>query len=144
MKKIILASLVLFTTTSISFAGSIYSMNKMQAKNTLNDKTITTISAITLDGKVIADSFTGYFSNDGKVMGKLANKADGSPQTDNGMWKVNNKGMVCITWEHWNNAKEKCVNFYKLSNAILITNGDKGFESLILNDQIQTGNQLSQ
>jgi len=118
-------------------------MNKSQAMKELSDKTITTISAVTLNGKVISDSFTGYFSKDGKMNGKLATKPADGPQVDQGTWMVKSNGTVCITWEHWNNAKARCVDFYKLSNAFLITNADHGFESLVLDSGIQSGNQMS-
>lgn len=45
--------------------------------------------------------------------------------------------------DHWNKAKEKCMNFYKLSNAVLIMNADQGFESLVLGDEIKSGNQVA-
>ncbi len=139
MKKLIFA-FGLLSLSAYSYAAALSPMNKSQTQNALSDKTITTISAVTLDGKIISDSFTGYFGKDGKVAGKLANKPEDGPQTDAGTWKVKPNGMVCVTWEKWNDAKEKCVSFYKLSNSILLVNNNKGFESLILDDQIKTGN----
>lgn len=141
MKKLLVLSIALLSTSSISFAAPSL-MNKLAAMNELSDKTITTISAATLDGKVISDSFTGYFGKDGKMNGKFATKPANGPQTDQGTWKVKADGKVCITWEHWNEGKEKCVNFYKLSNALLIVNMSNGFESLVLNDDMKTGNQM--
>ncbi|MDX1901491.1 MAG: hypothetical protein SFW66_05745 [Gammaproteobacteria bacterium] len=144
MKKLLVIFAVLASVSSVSFAAAgLVSMNKAQAIKELSDKTITTISAVTLNGKVISDSFTGYFSKDGKTNGKLATKPADGPQVDQGKWMVKSNGMVCITWDHWNNAKEKCVNFYKLNNALLITNAGHGFESLVLDDEIQSGNQMS-
>jgi hypothetical protein len=144
MKKLLVVFAVLASVSSVSFAApNLVSMTKPQAMKELSDKTITTISAVTLDGKVISDSFTGYFSKDGKMSGKMATKPADGPQADQGTWMVKANGMVCITWEHWNNAKEKCVDFFKLNNALLITNADHGFESLVLDSGIQSGNQMS-
>ncbi|HSW69739.1 MAG TPA: hypothetical protein VLI69_06275 [Gammaproteobacteria bacterium] len=141
MKKLILLA-VLFSLSPISFAESLTPMNKSAATMELSDKTITTISAATLDGKVISDSFTGYFGKDGKMTGKFANKPAEGPQNDQGSWKVQSDGKVCVTWDHWNNAKEKCVSFYKLNNALLIVNASNGFESLILNTDMKSGNKM--
>lgn len=141
MKKLLL-SIALLSISSMTFAATLSPMNKAAATTELSDKTITTISAATLDGKVISDSFTGYFSKDGKTQGKFANKPADGPQTDQGSWKVNADGKVCVTWQHWNNAQEKCVNFYKLNNALLIVNMQNGFESLVLDSDMKTGNQM--
>lgn len=141
MKKLLL-SIALFSLSSISFATSLTPMDKSEATTELTDKTITTISAATLNGKVIADSFTGYFGKDGKMKGQFVNKPADGPRTDQGSWKVKNNGEVCVTWEHWNSAQEKCVSFYKLSNALLIVNTNKGFESLVLNSDMKSGNHM--
>lgn len=140
MKKSLL-SIVLFSISSLSFAA-LSPMNKSMATHELSDKTITTISAATLDGKVISDSFTGYFAKDGKAQGKFANKPAEGPQADQGSWKVKSDGKVCITWDHWNDSKEKCVSFYRLNNALLIVNASNGFESLILDTDMKAGNQM--
>lgn len=142
MKKLALLSTLLLTASSISFAASLSPMNKMQAQKVFSDKTITTIAAATLNDKLIANPFTGYFSKDGKASGKFADKPDNGPQADTGTWMVKSNGMFCMTWEHWFDGKEKCLTFYKLSNGVLITNTAKGFESLVLDDQIQSGNQM--
>jgi len=144
MKKLLVLFAVLTSVSAVSFAApGLVSMNKPQALKTISDKTITTISAVTLNGKVISDSFTGYFGKDGTANGKLASKPDDGPQDDQGKWMVKSNGMFCITWDHWNDGKEKCVNFYKLSNALLIMNARHGFESLVLDEQIQSGDQMS-
>jgi hypothetical protein len=143
MKRLIL-SLLLLPLTSISFAMSLTPLNRSAATSEIADKTMTTISAATLDGKVIADSFTGYFGKDGKMMGKFANAPTDGPQSDQGTWLVKSDGKVCVTWQHWNNAKEKCVALYKLSNALLIVNASNGFESLVLASDLKPGNQMPQ
>ncbi len=142
MKKFAALSIALLSVSSISFAAPLSPLNKSAATNELSDKTITTIAAATLDGKIISDSFTGYFGKDGKMNGKFANKPADGPQTDQGTWKVKTDGKVCVTWDHWMEGKEKCVNFYKLSNALLIVNMSNGFESLVLNDDIKSGNHM--
>lgn len=142
MKKLLSLSILFLSTSSLVFAGSLKPLDKSAATAELSDKTITTISAATLDGKVISDRFTGYFSKDGKAKGKFAAKPAEGPDADEGSWKVNDDGKVCVTWNHWNHGQEKCVDFYKLSNALLIVNDSNGFESLVLSRDIKSGDHV--
>jgi hypothetical protein len=131
---------LMLSVSSITFASSIASMNKSEVMNAISDKTMTTISAATLNGKVIPDSFTGYFGKDGKMNGGFATKPEDASQNDKGTWMVKDNGEVCVKWEQWFDGKEQCVYFYKLKNALLIINTDKGFESLILDEDLKPGN----
>lgn len=143
MKKLLALASTLLLVPSLSFAGTLTSMNKDEVISAISDKTFTTISAATLNDKVIADSFTGYFSKDGKMSGKFEKKPEGSPQSDTGTWKVNSDGALCYKWEKWDNGKEECVAVYKLSNGLLVVNSSNGFESFILDKSIKSGNSLA-
>lgn len=144
MKQYLTLVGALLLVPSLSSAASLSSLNKDEVTSALSDKTITTISAATLNGKVISNSFTGYFSKDGKAVGSFATKPEGNePQTDTGTWKVNSDGMFCFKWDHWDAGQEKCVSIYKLGNGLLVINKQNGFESMILSEQIKSGNQLS-
>lgn len=144
MKKYLALAGALLLAPSLCFAGNnMTQMSKDEVTNALADKTITTISAATLSGKVVNNTFTGYFSKDGKAMGSFGTKPENDPQTDTGTWKVNSDGMFCFKWDHWDSGKEKCVAIYKLSNGLLVINSDNGFESMILSDQIKSGNQMA-
>ncbi|AWN73506.1 hypothetical protein LEAN103870_14865 [Legionella anisa] len=142
MKRLPIAA-ALLAASSLSFAASISSMSKSEVTEALSDKTVTTISAATLNDKVLANSFTGYFGKDGKMMGGFAKQTEGAPQNDKGTWLVKDDGSVCMTWEHWFNGKEECVYFYKLNNGLLVVGADQNFESVILNSEIKSGNQIA-
>ncbi len=142
MKKQLLLSLALFSISSVSLAASLTSMSSTEAKNALSDKTITTVSEVTLNGDLIDNTFTGYVNKDGTVTGKLANSSSNNPQTDQGTWKVKDDGKFCFTWQKWDNGQEKCVTFYKLSNAILVVGSGNKFETLILDSNIKSGNHM--
>lgn len=131
----------LLSIASCSFATSISSMSQSEVMDALSDKTITTISAATLNGKVLPNNFTGYFGKDGKMSGGFAKHTEGAPQNDKGTWLVKDDGGVCMTWEQWFHGKEECVYFYKLNNGFLIVGADQNFESVILNSEIKSGNQ---
>jgi len=142
IKHIVLLALLSFS--SVSMAASLVSMNNKQAKTALSDKTITTVTEVTLNGQLVENTFTGYFNKDGSMVGKLANApADGGPQNDKGTWKVQANGQVCVTWQNWNKAQPRCVMLYNLTNALLIVGPGNNFETLVLNNNIQSGNQVS-
>ncbi|STY29843.1 Uncharacterised protein [Legionella wadsworthii] len=140
MKQVTLAALLL-SISSLSIAASMSSMSKSEVTEALNDKTITTISAATLNDKVLANPFTGYFGKDGKMNGKFVQPTKDVPQKDQGTWLVKDDGSVCMTWTQWFKGKEECVYFFKLQNGLLIVGADQNFESFILSAHIKPGNQ---
>lgn len=144
MKKCLILAGISLLVPSLCFAASLNSMKKAEVTKAIADKTFTTISAATLNDKVIKNSFTGYFSKDGKASGSFEMKPDNDPQSDTGTWNVNSDGKLCYKWDHWDSGKEKCVAVYKLSNGLLVINDEKGFESMILSDQIKSGNQMGE
>lgn len=144
MKKKIVLALALLSVSTVGLADTLTSMNGNQVKTALTDKTITTVSEVTLNGKLVNNSFTGYINKDGTMMGKFSNPSeDGAPQSDKGTWKVQSNGQFCFKWQSWDNAKERCVTFYKLNNALLVVGSGNKFETLILDTNIQDGNQMS-
>lgn len=144
MKIKLIVSLVILSFSCLSLAASLNSMNSSQAKNVISDKTITTVSEVTLNGKLVDNSFVGYFNKNGTMEGRFANPIeDGTSQTDKGTWKVQANGQFCFTWQQWDHGKERCVTFYKLNNAILVIGPGNNFETLVLNTNIQSGNHMS-
>jgi hypothetical protein len=142
-KKLLILSSAVLLIPSLSFAGTtLKSMDSKDVNSTFGDKTITTISEVTLNGEVVANNFTGYFGKDGKMKGQFAQKPSNDPQQDTGTWKVNSDGMFCFKWDHWDSNKERCVSMYKLKNAILVVNDQNGFETLIMEKDIKSGNQM--
>ena len=117
MRRLFASILVLLFLFTSSFASSIDTMNKYEAMNALSDKTITTLSVSTLNGKLIANKFTGYFGKKGELVGFFARKPDGALKYDKGGWALNSDGKVCLRWKQWFDGKEHCVFLYKLSNG---------------------------
>ncbi len=143
MKKKLVLSLTLLSLSSITLAASLTSMSGTQVKKAITDKTITSISDTTLNGKLVENSFIGYFNKNGTVDAKFANPLpDGAPQTDQGTWKIATNGQLCVTWKNWDNAKPRCVTFYKLKNAMIVVGPENIFETLFLDIKIQDGNQI--
>lgn len=146
MKKMSIAFFaILLAVCSIAYAANNFRhMTKEEVMQALNDKTITTIPLARLNDKLVTNSFTGYFGPNGQSMGKFANQPDNNiQQGSTGTWNVKNDGSVCITWKNWSNDQENCVYLYNAKNSLVITSLDGTFQTLILNDQIQSGNQLS-
>jgi len=142
-KSILLLIAALLSFSTLSFGASLQSLSKQQVLNTLQDKTMTTIHLITMNKQLVDNALTIYFDKQGQVSGQLVNKPDNNPQTDQGTWLVKSNGTLCVTWQSWNQNKPICVYVYKLNNSIAFINLDtNNFESLVLNDEIKTGNQL--
>ncbi|MHB1948304.1 MAG: DUF995 domain-containing protein [Gammaproteobacteria bacterium] len=142
MKKLILATAILLSFSTVSMANSLQSLDKSKVKSLLDNKTITTISLTTLNGKTQDNVFTGYFSKDGKTNGSFASAPENQPQTDEGTWKVNDDGQLCMTWQHWNHAKEFCMSLYKTKNSIIFINQHDKLESVVMLDKIKSGNKM--
>lgn len=144
MKKlVILSACALMFVSSFCYAASMQSLNKKQLTQALEDKTITTISLVTLNGNIINNSASIYFSKNNKTDGTMSSKPGNNPQSDEGIWSVKSNGALCITWQHWNDNKPICVFGYQLTNALVLVNTEtKNLETLILNINIQSGNSV--
>lgn len=142
MRNILLVAF-LMSFSSLGFAANIESMSKDQVTTALEGKSITTLPVSTMDRKLMNDVFMGYFDKDGKATGKFRTKPGSNPQKDTGTWTVKSDGQLCMTWQHWNEGKEFCLFAYNLNNSILFINTDNKLESLVLQSQIKSGNNIS-
>lgn len=144
VKNLTYLSSLMVLLPAMAIAGNISSMNQDETTKTFSDKTITTINAATLNREMINNKFTGFFSKDGKLVGKFANKPQNDPQQDEGTWSIKPNGSMCFKWNHWDSSQEKCISLYKLQNGILVVNEQNGFETFIQQKDIKSGNQVSQ
>ena len=142
MRKYLL--LVALIVSAQSYAASLQSMTKEQVVNLLKQKTMRTINLVTLNKKLINNTMTIYFGENGHVTGQLINNVtNNDPQVDKGEWKVEANGAFCITWQNWNEHNPICMYPYELKNSILFINqASNSFESMVLKTNIKTGNQL--
>lgn len=143
MKKLPLTLALLLLSSSFAYAQALQSMDKKQVMKALENKTITTIPLVTLHGNLIPDNTASiFFDKEGKVSGQFSSKPANDPQSDQGTWQVKADGQTCVTWQTWTQNKPICVYAYKLANSIVFVNVDKKFESMVLADNIQSGNQI--
>lgn len=144
MKKLsLVATALLFSLSNLTFAASIHSLNQAEMTKIFQDKTATTISLATSNGKLIENAFSGYFAKDGKVQGQFASKLDNDPQSDTGNWAVKPDGSLCVIWQHWTHSKPICVAGYQLENGVVLVNKEtNNLETVILDENIKAGNQL--
>lgn len=135
----------LFTICSFAYAANHFSpMTQSDVMNAFKDKTLPTVSFAMLNGKLVPNSFTGYFAADGKATGHFASPPQNNvPQDDEGTWTVKADGSFCATWQHWFNAKEFCTHVYDAKNSFILIDLDGEFTALVMKDQIQSGNQLN-
>lgn len=144
MKKLaIFSAAALMSVTSICHAASLQSLDKKQLTQKLEDKTITTIPLVTINGALKKNTANVYFGKDNKINGKMDSKPDNDHQTDEGSWSVKPDGTLCVTWQHWNAAKPTCVFGYQLKNVLVLVNKKtKNLETIILSDNIKSGNSV--
>jgi len=141
--SIVTASIALLFS-GITFAASMQSLSQNALNDQLKNKTITTIPLVTLNGALINNTFTGFFAADGKLQGQLNNAPSNGPKADTGSWMVKANGALCATWNHWNDNKPLCVLVYKVNNGMVFINEDnQKLETIILDDNIRSGNQIS-
>lgn len=140
MKKVILLAAALMSTAS--FGASLQSLNKNQATQLFQGNTMTTVPLVTLNKQLVTNNpITIYFDKQGTATGKFENKPDNAPQNDEGKWMVKGNGIVCVTWQNWNETKPLCVYVYKTNNSVLFINADNNnFESMALKTNMKTGN----
>lgn len=134
----------LLVLTAPVFAASLQSMTQAQVTDLLKQKTMRTINLVTLNKKLINNTMTIYFDENGHVTGQLIdNVTNNDPQIDKGEWQVQANGAFCITWQKWNNHNPICMYPYELKNSILFINQtSNSFESMVLKTNIKTGNHL--
>lgn len=139
MKKQLTLFAALIATSSLSFGATLNAINQDQFKQAFVGKTFTSISTAQSNGKEIDNSVTVYMDNQGTIQGKFTNKPVNAPQTDEGVYKIKDDGMVCITWQHWFNGKEECVYAYDTQNAYIMVDTNKIFHFPVMKFAITGG-----
>lgn len=144
MKKLSLLAVILLVISSCTYSASLTSMNKAQVVAMFQNKTITTIPLATMNGGLVTDTLTMYLDKKGQIDGQFASKPANDLQVDRGVWKVNAEGILCASWDHWNQGNKICVAVYDLKNAIVFVNTKTGkFESMVLKENIVAGKKMS-
>lgn len=120
--KLFLFALTLFSFSFPVMAAFLQSLSNNQVIQAFQDKTITIVPLVTHNGRLIDNFIFAYFSKQNQITGKFATPVDSEPQTDQGTWSVDGKGMLCVTWQHWFSQKPICVNVYSFENSLIFVN----------------------
>lgn len=140
-RKYLAIPLSLLFACSASFGSAANSMTQTEVAKALSDTTITTIPLATLKGELVKDKVSVFFGDNKTLQGKFAQKPHDAPQEDKGNWSIESDGKLCVEWQHWGQ-KKSCMYLYDTKNAILFINTNGAFESLVLKDSMQSGNQV--
>lgn len=138
--KVLLAGLL--SVSVACSAATMHSITKDQMKQAFVNKTSTSISTAQLNGKNVDNAFTGYFDDKGNMWGKFASEPADAPQTDQGTYKIKNNGSLCLTWQHWMDAKQFCVNAYETTNSYIIIDDKNMFHTVFMKTAMQAGKQM--
>lgn len=139
-KLVCLSAAALFCTSAL--AANLEPMTKEQVQQAFVNKTSTSIPVVKLNGKVVPNTFMGYMDDKGNIYGKMLNKPAGEPQTDTGVYTIEDDGTMDITWNHWNGKEKRYVSFYETQNAYLVVGRDSGFDTAFLKATIVPDNKL--
>lgn len=134
---------MLFLNCSIINASTLNSMNKASVEKTFVNKTLISIGTDNLNGKTIINNFMMYMDSTGHIYGKMSVKPKNNPQTDNGVYHLNQNGSVNITWKHWDSSKKLCAEFYNTKNAIIAVSCHGVFHTVFMKTDIKNGNHIS-
>lgn len=142
-KSAVLFGATVLTLSSLCFGATLQSMSKDDVTNLLSDKTFTTIPVTTQNKKIVmGNEFMGYMDKNGKILGQFKKQPASEQRKDTGTWRVKDNGMLCITWAHWGDKKEFCMDLYDVGNMILFVNESGNVESGAMKDSFKSGNQL--
>jgi hypothetical protein len=145
MKKIVsitaFAGLGLAIST-VSFGATLNSLSKEQLVSAFVNKTSVSIATDNLNGKTINNTFSMFLGDQGRIIGRMSVKPAHEPQTDTGVYSIDNDGTAYITWKHWDGAKKLCFHVFNTENTYISVGCDHVFHTAFMKDAIKPGNQL--
>jgi len=142
-KQVIIILVALLTISSLSFSATLNSLSRDQFIKTFVDNTSISIATDNLNGRTIENTFSMYLDDKGKVIGKMSHKPVNEPQTDNGMYSIDEDGTAYITWQHWDGAKKLCFHAFNTNNAYIAVGCDNVFHTAFMKEAIKSGNHLN-
>ena len=142
MKTASSLALLLIFMGQLSNADSLHSMNKAQFDQELINKTLISIATDNLNGKTIDNTFSRFMDAHGHVFGKMSIKPENEPQTDQGVYEINDDGTFYIIWQHWDGAKKLCGHVFNTANAYLSVDCNNVFHTAFMKDSVKPGNHL--
>lgn len=69
--------------------------------------------------------------------GKVSASIPGALETDQGSWRIDDTGALCVKWSRWQEARENCVRFFAKGDEVRVY--DQG-GSLAIRGKIREGN----
>lgn len=144
MKKLIATMALLAISSSCLATTTLKSLDKKETLQLFSDQTMTTANLVTINNKLVHNTFTVYWDKDGTAQGRLTDKPQTGRQSDDGKWIVKNNGAKCITWQHWNHHQPICILVYKTNNSYLFINEvTHSLESMAMKDGFKPGKHLN-
>ncbi len=142
-KSVVIIFVALLTTNSLSFSATLKSLNRDQFIKAFVNKTSISIATDNLNGHTIENTFSMYLDNKGNIIGKMSHQPVNEPQTDNGVYSIDEDGTAYITWQHWDGAKKLCFHAFNTNNAYINVGCDNVFHTAFIKEAIKSGNHLN-
>jgi hypothetical protein len=141
MKRLSYLVALMFLNSSV-LATTLQSMTKEEIQNSLINKTLISIPTDNLNGKTINNTFTMYMDGQGNIYGQMSLKPNNEPQTDQGIYTLENDGTISIQWHHWDNKEKLYAQIFETQNAYLAIGSDHVFHTAYLKESILPGNKI--
>ena len=142
-KSVVIIFVALVSINSLSFSATLSSLNRDQFIKAFVNKTSISIATDNLNGRTIENTFSMYLDNKGNIIGKMSHKPVNEPQTDNGVYSIDEDGTAYITWQHWDGAKKLCFHAFNTNNAYINVGCDNVFHTAFMKEAIKSGNHLN-
>ena len=141
-KTTIIVFSALIAISSLSIGATLHSLSKGQVEQAFINKTAISIATDNLNGRTIDNTFSEFLDEQGKILGKMAQKPANEPQSDKGIYSITDDGTLHITWDHWDGGKPLCGHFYNTQNAYIAVDCDNVFHTAFMKSAIRSGNHL--
>jgi len=76
------------------------------------------------------------------MVGRMSMKPANEPQTDTGVWSIDEDGTAHMTWKRWDGAKTLCFHVFNTENTYLSVGCDNVFHTAFMKEAIKPGNNL--
>lgn len=142
-KLVVIIFVALLSINSLSFSATLNSLNRDQFIKAFVNKTSISIATDNLNGRTIENTFSMYLDDKGNIIGKMSHKPVNEPQTDNGVYSIDEDGTAYITWQHWDGEKKLCFHAFNTNNAYINVGCDNFFHTAFMKEAIKAGNHLN-
>lgn len=132
-----------FAVSTPAVCATLESLNKEQLIQAFVNKTAVSVTYDVFHGQPMpTTTFSYYLDDKGNIFGKFSKKPQNEPQTDTGVYYIEQDGSGYFTWKHWYDGKKICFHIFNTQNAYISVDCNNVFHTVYLKNAIKSGKQL--